>query len=286
MNYAIYRIVFIFMAKKTYLLKRKSLGQHFLTAPGIAARIAEIGTAGAADVVVEVGPGEGILTRELLTRAKRVIAIEKDDRLIPFLSEKFKNEIAQKKFSLVHGDVLKQHFVLPPNYCVVANIPYYITGALIRFFLEAPEPPKQMVLLVQREVAERIVAKKTKPFDSAEGKESLLSLSVKAYGTPAIAGVVKAGSFSPPPKVDSAILRISEISRAHFAEVPTNTFFQVLKTGFAHKRKLLIGNLSAMANKSALEKIFSEVTIPLKARAEDLPLEKWLKLAKMLAKIL
>jgi len=265
--------------------KKKSLGQHFLTSPAIAGKIADAAELTKKDTVLEVGPGEGILTRELLKRAGKVIAIEKDDRLIEPLQKQFAKEIASKKLLLLHADALRfdiSNYFGNKNFIVVANIPFYITGALMRKLLESKNYPKQMVLLVQKEVAERIVAKKEKPLDSARGKESLLSLSIKAYGTPQYVATVKRGSFSPAPAVDSAILRISDISKKNFTQFSEKHFFEVLRAGFAHKRKLLMNNLSATYGKERVQKVCETCNIPEKVRSEDVSPERWLCLATKL----
>lgn len=247
---------------------KKSLGQHFLSAPSYLRAIADAGGVQAGDLILEVGPGEGTLTSEMLSRKARVLVVEKDDRLIPFLSEKFANEIKKKQLTIIHGDILKQDFkklgLKAGKYKVVANIPYYISGALMRMLLTHKQQPSQMSLLVQKEVAERIARSK---------KSSLLSLSVQVYGEPSYVVTVPRGAFSPPPKVDSAVLSIKAISRKRF----TNTaheerFFSLIHAGFAHKRKKL---------KKALEPLIGDrVASVADARAEDISLEKWLQLSK------
>ena len=185
------------------------LGPHFLTSRRALAYIVDAAELTSADTVLEVGPGTGFLTEALLARAGRVIAIEKDARLVSGLAERFAAERASGRLELVHADVRSfdpSDWKLEiRNWKLVANIPYYLTGDLIRQFLTCDVQPSRMVLMLQREVAERIVAK--------DGKESLLSISVKAYGTPRIVARVPAGSFSPLPKVDSAILLIGESCR-------------------------------------------------------------------------
>lgn len=292
---------------------KKTLGQHFLHSEKIISDIVSAGKVRKGDVVIEIGPGEGILTSALLKTGASVVAIEKDDRLIPLLSKKFSKEISSNRFQLFHADILdpkmlKYLFNTPLNlltrsvskFKVVANIPYYITGQIIRMFLEADKQPESMTLLVQKEVAERVVAK--------DKKESLLSLSVKVYGKPRIVSVVKKGSFTPMPKVDSAILVIENISKKTFLavkplsgenRVDEKRFFEILHVGFAHKRKQLLPNLlnglltrSVSRNGNSISglelelelerddliKIFYVCDIDLLARAEDLSLETWIKL--------
>jgi 16S rRNA (adenine1518-N6/adenine1519-N6)-dimethyltransferase len=251
--------------------KKKSLGQHFLHAPHYLALIADTAELKEGECVLEIGPGDGALTQELLSRGANVVAVEKDHRLIPVLEEKFAKEIKENKFSLIEGDALEIHVPLHEPYKLVANIPYYITGAILKKFLTTKDQPEQMVLLVQKEVAERIARAK---------KESILSLSVKAYGAPEYVKTVPSGAFVPPPDVDSAILAIKNISRKNF-ESPEQEerFFELIHAGFAHKRKLLQSNLKQILGEK-VEGVFAKVGIPTKGRAEDLPLEVWVALAK------
>ncbi len=261
---------------------KKSLGQHFLRDRGILAKIADAAKLALSDTVLEVGPGEGTLTELLLQSAGRVVAVEKDDRLIPLLREKFSAEIEAERLELIHADILsfntKRSTLNAKRWKVVANLPYYITGQFLRKFLEEnPCLPHVMVLLLQKEVAKRIVA--------SDGRESILSISVKCYGTPRYLGTVKAGSFSPPPKVDSAILAIENISKDFFRGEPSdsgrfnltereNQFFTVLKKGFSHPRKLLSSNLELTGTD------LEQCGVPSNARAENLSLEQWKCLTK------
>ena len=257
---------------------KKSLGQHFLKDKNILKKIANVAEIKKDDYVLEVGPGGGTLTEEILKKSQKVVAVEKDDRLIGFLKEKFQKEILEQKLKLVHTDILTYKLTNLKTYKLIANIPYYITGKLLRKFLSENNQPNTMVLLVQKEVAERIVSK--------DKKESLLSISVKAYGSPVYKGLVKAGSFSPPPKVDSAILLIEKISREFFEKnkISEDFFFKVLKTGFSQKRKKLSSNLKKVASKEAIESAFEKEGISQVVRAEDVALEKWGKLSKQLSK--
>ncbi len=254
-------------------LAKKSLGQHFLRNPAILAKIVAAADLAPSDTVLEVGPGEGTLTELLLQKAKRVIAVEKDDRLIPILQKKFHDEIAAGKLELIHGDIL--FFAPPSNYKVVANLPYYITGAFLRKFLGGEDQPSAMTLLLQKEVARRIVAPASPRLRRA-GKESILSISVKCYGEPRIAGFVKAGSFSPPPKVESAILVIEHISKRFFEGISEEEFFANLKKGFAHPRKLLASNLGVAPEELA------QCGVAKNARAEDLSLAEWKRITSHL----
>jgi 16S rRNA (adenine1518-N6/adenine1519-N6)-dimethyltransferase len=246
---------------------KKSLGQHFLTSHAALHAIITAAALSPDDIVLEIGPGKGVLTEALLKQARRVVAVEKDDRLITHLTERFAKEIASHKLQLVHADILEfdpQICNLQSNfYGLVANIPYYITGALLEKFLSGPCQPTNAVLLLQKEVAERIIAR--------DGKESILSISVKAYGKPRYVRTVKAGAFSPKPKVDSAILAIDIISRDFFKTIDESAFFRLVRAGFAHKRKKLASNLRGLVEPSALEACGIEPN----TRAEELSVEQW-----------
>jgi 16S rRNA (adenine1518-N6/adenine1519-N6)-dimethyltransferase len=297
------------------MLPKKSLGQNFLTNAGIVASIVDAASLSPNETVLEIGPGKGVLTEELLKRGVRVVSVEKDADLIPLLRTKFEKEILEKRLVLVNEDILQFNFQFsifnfqcdeqstinnPFNsiqgkqrltkYKLVANIPYYITGQIIRKFLTADKQPEKMVLLVQKEVAERIIAR--------DSKESLLSISIKAYGEPKYIKTVKAGSFTPAPSVDSAILLIDNISRKFFdkgmvaiknvsdgvtnpvrQEVNEERFFEILHAGFAHKRKQLFGNLRAVFDENILREKMKKAGISENIRAEDVSLFGWKKLS-------
>jgi len=253
---------------------KKSLGQHFLKSEKALAQIVAAADVLAADIVLEIGPGEGILTSALLAKAKKVIAIEKDRELVPHLEERFAHEIKAGKLELIEADILKFNpEVLPKQYKLVANIPYYITGAIFEQFLSAKNQPSQMVVLIQKEVAERII--------SQDKKESILSIAIKAYGTPKIIAKVPAGAFNPPPKVDSAILSIEHISRDFFANVSEEKFFAVMKWCFGKKRKQLHGSLSEFVGDRAQALLYIErINLNPKIRPEDLTLSDWKRLTQ------
>lgn len=237
----------------------------------------EAAAVGQGDTVLEVGPGKGVLTRALLDTGARVVAVETDDDLIPVLQATFAPEIASGQLHLVHGDIRKEYdtVMVPQGYKVVANIPYYITGELIRMFLESPRQPASITLLVQKEVCDRIVAR--------GGKESILSLSVKAYGTPRYVQKVPARDFSPAPKVDSAIVHIAHISKNFFDDMPEDEFFKVVKVGFSSKRKQLAKNLQNVWDKQIVARALAQSGIHPSARAEDVPAAQWHALTKILA---
>ncbi|MEK7662314.1 MAG: 16S rRNA (adenine(1518)-N(6)/adenine(1519)-N(6))-dimethyltransferase RsmA [Patescibacteria group bacterium] len=269
---------------------KKYLGQHFLTSQSALSKIISAGDIKTNGTVLEIGPGKGILTEELILSGARVIAVEKDMELIPSLCEKFAPEIKNGRIEIVQGDILDFDFSnyklkttclrrvergRQANYKLIANIPYYITGAILRKFLSAKHQPERMVLLVQKEVAERICAK--------DKKESILSISVKIYGTPRYIATVKRGSFNPPPKVDSAILVIENISKESLkTKRDEDKFFKILRAGFAHKRKIISKNLSMVFGKEKTAEALSSCNVPVNARAEDLTIDKWKCLMKQL----
>jgi 16S rRNA (adenine1518-N6/adenine1519-N6)-dimethyltransferase len=253
------------------MFKKKSLGQHFLHTRSYVRAVADAAELRAGERVLEIGPGEGVLTQELLSRGAFVTTVEKDHRLIPVLQEKFSKEVEEGRLTIIEEDALEAEIAMQQPYKVVANIPYYITGALLRKYLEAEAQPTLLVFLVQKEVAERIARSK---------KESVLSLSIKAFGEPAYVKTVPKGAFVPPPEVDSAILLVKNISRAHFASAEhEKEFFALLHAGFAQKRKLLRRNVEPILGQHT-EALMQQADIPLNARAEDVPLHKWLELAK------
>lgn len=247
---------------------KKSLGQHFLKSERALGKIIEAAEIIPGETVLEIGPGQGVLTERLLQAGAKVVAVEKDDQLFESLKEKFGDKIG-----LSHADILETD---PPNdsYKLVANIPYNITGAILEKFLSANHQPVKMVLLVQKEVAERIVAR--------DSKESILSLSVKAYGTPRYVEKVLAGSFVPAPSVDSAIISIGNISKEFFTGFSEENFFKILKAGFNSKRKKLSSNLANLCGKEKVTEAFQKLNLDGNIRAEDVPKEMWREIAREL----
>jgi 16S rRNA (adenine1518-N6/adenine1519-N6)-dimethyltransferase len=271
------------MHKLKKIEAKKSLGQHFLTSPVVPGWMCDAAALVAGDTVLEIGPGTGVLTREILARGANVIALEADARAIAALEETFREEIVEGRLTIIHSDVRTLDLAALPEitdheYTVVANIPYYLSGFLFRTILESSAQPKRLVFLVQREVAKRVVGDV-----HTGGKESLLSLSVKAYGVPSYVKTVSRGHFAPAPKVDSAIVCVEEISRNRFTDVDPVFFFHILRLGFGQKRKQLLGNLAKEFEREELIHIFSTQGIPVPTRAEDLPLETWLALARNLS---
>ncbi|MBU3925915.1 ribosomal RNA small subunit methyltransferase A [Patescibacteria group bacterium] len=255
----------------------KFLGQNFLTSKKIVAEIIKAADLKSDDIVLEVGPGKGILTEAILEKIPqgKLIAIEKDKRLVELLLQKF---CYSENLVIVHDDILKfdplSYGLMANGYKIVANLPYYITSHFLRIFLQSNFSPTRMVLMVQKEVAERITCPERSRKDC---KESILSVSVKAYGNPKIIKRVPAEYFSPKPKVDSAILLIDNISKDFFRNCATlnvaqheKKFFELVKRGFSSKRKMLKNNLK-MSNTRCL----TECGISENARAEDLDLKNW-----------
>jgi 16S rRNA (adenine1518-N6/adenine1519-N6)-dimethyltransferase len=253
------------------------LGQHFLTGQWAAQKLAAATDVHRDETILEIGPGKGALTRELLATSARVVAVEKDEVLVEHLKEIFGEEIKTGNLVVVSDDIRN---VTPGKlglreYVLAANIPYYITGEIIRQFLTAEMQPRAMALLVQKEVADRIIAR--------DGKESILSLSVKAYGMPRVVAKVSRGNFSPPPSVDSAILLIDGISKNFFADCDEKSFFEVVRAGFSSKRKFLVSNLGVRFGKDLAQATFLSIGINEKMRAEDLGLEQWKLLAQQMS---
>ena len=280
------------------------MGQNFLKSELALRMMCSYGEIKSDDVILEIGPGKGTLTTKLLKEADKVIAIEKDRELFEFLKEKFSNEIKNGKLILIEGDILDFDirdmvfkFSSGPRmredeepdhsenlkpyhsfkYKVIANIPYNITGAIFKKFLSSDTQPERMILLVQKEVAERIVAR--------GGKESILSLSVRAYGTPKYIMKVHKRFFSPVPKVDSAIIAINNISKSNFkTNEEEKNFFDIVRAGFAHKRKVLRKNLEILQkNPGQIDDIFEKLKINPKVRAEDIKFEIWLEISRHLS---
>ena len=260
----------------------KSLGQNFLTDETALQQVVDAAQIHPGEVVLEIGPGLGSLTRLLSERARRVMAVELDGRLIPPLKEVL---ATYPNVQIVQGDILALHPVelmqetgseRTPDYLVVANIPYYITSALVRHLLETSQPPQRLVLTVQRQVAERICA--------AEGKMSLLALSVQIYGRPQAAAYIPASAFYPPPKVDSAVIRVDLHPQPRIPKHLLTSFFRLAKAGFSQKRKTLRNSLAGGMRwtPQQAEDRLNQVGIDPKRRAETLSLEEWRELAESL----
>lgn len=250
----------------------KSLGQNFLRDPIALQRIVDSAEVLPTDTVLEIGPGLGALTRHLAAAAGEVVAVELDGRLIPALEETI---TGFTNIRIVQGDILDVEpadVISVEDYLVVANIPYYITSALLRHLLESTPRPRRVVLTVQKEVADRICAK--------PGDMSLLALSVQVYGQPNVAAKIPAGAFHPAPKVDSAVVRIDLFPEPVIPYAQLNTFFALAKAGFSQKRKKLRNSLSAGMRRSTeeIEQSLLAAGIDPNRRAETLSLEEWREL--------
>jgi len=256
------------------LRPRKGLGQHFLVSRGVLLRIAEAAGLAPDDTVIEVGPGTGALTRELAARAGRVIAIEKDAAL----AEALRQELAAlANVRIVTGDaleldpasVLREHGATGP-YKVVANLPYYAANPIVRRFLESAARPTVMVVLLQREVAASMAAR--------PGAMSILSVAVQLRAVPAIIGIVKGGSFYPPPKVDSAIVRLEvRPAPAIVPEAEAEALMEIVRAGFSAPRKQVANALAralGLARERAVAAL-SEAKVNPRRRAATLTLEEW-----------
>jgi len=255
---------------------KKSLGQNFLMHAQTAERIAEAAALPPHATVLEIGPGTGMLTRALLTRATKVIAVEADDQLVPALQETFAQEIGEGRLELIHADIRTfDPASIGKPYALVANIPYYLTGEIMRTFLTTAHKPYSITVLVQKEVAERIAR--------ANGKESVLSISVKVFGDPKYCFTVPRGAFTPAPNVDSAVISIQNIVNTTFSSPAAELhFFHVLKTGFGHKRKMLMKNLGELYPPEKIRVAFELARISPDIRPEDVPSEAWKPLADAL----
>ncbi len=248
---------------------KKSLGQNFLIDPEALERITQAAEVNPDDEVLEVGPGLGSLTRHLARAARRVVAVELDGTLIPALREVLADF---QNVEIVQGDMLEldpAQLMQQPGYLVVANIPYYITSALIRHLLEAPRLPARVVLTIQREVAERITA--------APGDLSLLALSVQVYGAPRRVAHIPAGAFYPAPNVDSEAVRIDLYPQPRIPTAQLDDFFTLIKAGFSQKRKTLRNALSAGLRRSPAqaEVLLRAAGIDPMRRAETVSMEEW-----------
>lgn len=261
------------MLRRFDLKARKRLGQHFLIDDEVLEVITSSAELTPDDTVIEVGPGLGILTRELARQAGSVIAVELDDKLAEILKETLSS---LGNITVINGDILR----IEPStllqgqkaYKVVANLPYYITSPALRHFLEASVKPQIMIVMVQKEVAEAIVAE--------AGQRSVLSISVQFYGKPRIINYVPAQSFYPAPEVDSAILRIDVYPRPAVAVTDAADFFKLVRAGFTTSRKQLVNSLvnGLGLPKAEVLALLGRAEIMPQRRAETLTLEEWARL--------
>lgn len=253
-------------------MPKKELGQHWLKDREILSSIADAADLSASDTVLEIGPGLGTLTSELLRRAGRVVAVEFDRDL----ANKLPGQFPGKNLEVVSADILSYDLsALPSGYKVVANVPYYITSKIVEMLMTAANKPSQVVLLVQKEVAERLAA--------GPGDMSMLSVSAQVYAEVSLGPIVRAEYFTPPPKVDSRVV-ILHIRPVSFVEKDLEKrFFRLVKAGFSARRKKLSSSLAGglMISKPRAIDLLGGVNIDPNLRAQDLSLEQWLDLTKV-----
>jgi len=266
---------------------KKSLGQHFLNSDFVPKKMCDAAglTPGrrsnlrpGGEVVLEIGPGTGILTAEILKRGASVVAIEADARAITSLQETFANEIATGQLTIYHHDAralnLAEFGLVDQQFKIIANIPYYISGLLFRLCLESDIQPTNLVFLVQREVAARI---------ARDVKSSILSMSVRVYGDPTYVDTIKRGHFTPPPAVDSAIVAVNDINRSRLQGIVEADFFTALHAAFGQKRKQLAGNLAPLFGKQSVVTALIKLDLPADVRAEDLTTRAFVDLLLLLS---
>ena len=260
------------LLKKYGIYPLKRLGQNFLIDKNVFQKIIKAASLSKNDVVLEIGSGIGNLTLQLAEKVKKVVAIEKDKRMCEILKEVLRN-LDIKNVEVINKDILKinTRYV---KYKLVANLPYYITSPIIRKFLEMKNQPREMVLMVQKEVAKRICAKPP--------KMSILAVSVQFYAKPEIISFVSKKSFWPQPKVDSAIIKITPSRLTSTTNFNPLLFFKIVKAGFSHPRKQLINNFSKKLkiNKEKIKTWLLRNKIKPTQRAETLTLKEWLNLTK------
>lgn len=263
------------LLKKYGLRPHKGLGQNFLQDPLALEKIVATADIQPTDIVLEIGPGLGSLTRYLAASAKEVVAVELDQHLIPPLKAVL---ASYDNVRFIHGDILElspSDLIREENYIVAANIPYYITSAVIRHLLESEMKPRRIVLTIQKDVAKRICEK--------PGDMSLLALSVQVYGKPRIAAHIPAGAFFPAPSVDSSILCIDIYPSPLIPSELLSSFFKLTKAGFSQKRKTLRNSLSAGLSISPTDaaSLLTNAGIDPQRRAETLSIEEWQRLCEI-----
>lgn len=253
---------------------KKSLGQHWLKDRGVLADIADEVTITQNDTVLEIGPGLGTLTSELLRRAKKVIAVELDEDL----ARKLPGQFPGTSLEVVNQDILTFDLrTLPEKYVVVANVPYYITSKIVQLLTTAVNKPRAIVLLVQKEVAERMAAE--------PGEMSILAVSAQVYAKVRLGDVVPAQLFTPPPKVDSQVVVLEMRDTPLVSPEDEKVFFRVVKAGFSAKRKKLRSSISSglRLSKPQAEELLLAASISPEDRAQDLSIYQWISLVRIVA---
>jgi 16S rRNA (adenine1518-N6/adenine1519-N6)-dimethyltransferase len=245
---------------------KKSLGQHWLHDEDSLEAMCRAGELKADDVICEIGPGLGTLTEKLVAKANQVVALEYDEDLFRQLPKRVK----AGNLKVVHADCLIYDYAaLPTGYKVIANIPYYLTSNLLRVLCECPNPPEIIALLIQKEVAERVAA--------TAGNMSILSVSVQLYYQANLQELVPAELFTPPPKVDSQVIKLIRRSEPLFDNLDTAKYFRIIKAGFSQKRKKLRSSLSAglRISKDEATRLLQDSGIDPNCRPQELSLEQW-----------
>lgn len=256
---------------KNLPITKKSLGQHWLQDSDSLDAIVESAEISLTDTVLEIGPGPGTLTEELVHSASRVVAVEFDEQL----ARELPTRVQANNLQVFNQDILSFDLTpLPEGYKVVANIPYYLTSNLLRVLCESPNHFSKASILIQKEVAQRVCAK--------AGGMSLLSVSVQFYCEASLGSIVKAELFTPPPKVDSQILKLTYRQQPLFEGIVVKDFFRIVKAGFAQRRKTLLNSLGAGLHydRQQTAALLDTAGIPVNTRAQNLSLEDWYKVYK------
>lgn len=257
------------------IASRKSLGQHWLHDEISLQAMCDSASVGADDFVLEIGPGLGTLTQKLAEQAKQVVAVEFDGKLARELPARIKAQ----NVSVVHCDILRFDLTkLPAGYKMIANIPYYLTGNLVRVLSESGNPPQSVTILVQKEVAERLAA--------GAGAMSLLSVTTQMYFKPSLGRIVPADLFDPPPKIDSQIIHLQRRESPLYGTLDSKVLFRIVKAGFSNRRKTLLNSLSAgmQLSKDDTRVILDKTGINPQLRPQDLDPEDWIKLADIISR--
>jgi 16S rRNA (adenine1518-N6/adenine1519-N6)-dimethyltransferase len=260
--------------------KQKKLGQVFLQDKEVIQKIIQAADIKSKDQILEIGPGKGVLTEILLKTGAKIIAVEKDPSLVKYLKKCFADKL---NLNIVQADIRDflqntGYRILNTEYKAIGNIPYYLTSHLIQLLLELGNKPQVIVLMIQKEVAQRIIAKPP--------KMNLLSAAVQFFAKPEIICYVPRTAFHPKPKVDSAVIKITPYLVIARSEAIQQSFFKVIKAGFKQPRKLLINNLNKNLNleKDFIQKIFLKLNLPLNTRGQNLSIKKWVSLSSLLMK--
>lgn len=262
------------LLEKYGLAPKKKLGQNFLVDKSAVEKLVRAGQIEKTDLVLEIGPGIGVLTKELAKTAKKVIAVEKDPQMVEILSKELK-ELQIDNVEIFQKDILEfleEGGLAGQEYKVAGNIPFYLTAHLIRLLLESPQPPRDMIFILQKEVGQRIA--------SLPPRMTMLSASVQFYALPKLSGYIKKGAFWPVPAVDAAIIKITPKNSA--PDVDRDLFFKILRAGFSQPRKQLINNLSKClkADKIIINNWLLKNNIQSSRRAETLSIGDWIELVK------